>query len=85
LDDPGVVFVDSIKTLPARAVTELPAHHLVVADHSAARALLADKIIQQQPFVFVLAMSPRLMSGQPIPAGMLTVELHPLMRLGIPE
>ncbi|HET6281103.1 MAG TPA: hypothetical protein VFH73_09055 [Polyangia bacterium] len=84
-DDSGVLFVDSIKTLPAGAVTELPTHHLVVADHSAARALLADKIIQQQPFVFVLAMSPRLMSGQPIPAGLLTVELHPLMRLGIPE
>jgi hypothetical protein len=58
---------------------------VVVADHSAARALLQDTIVQRQPFVFVLATSPRLTSGQPIPAGQLTVELHPLVRLGIPR
>jgi hypothetical protein len=84
-DDPGVVFVDSIKTVPAGAVTPLPTHHLIVAEHSAARALLQDTIVRQVPFVFVLATSPRLTSGQPIPAGQLTVELHPLMRLGIPK
>lgn len=84
-DDPDVVFVDSIKSVPAGAVTALPTHHLIVADHSAARTLLQDTIVRQEPFVFVLATSPRLTSGQPIPAGQLTVELHPLVRLGVPR
>lgn len=84
-DDPGVVYVDSIRPVPAGEQTPLPTRHLTIADRSPARDLLQAAVMRQEPFVFVLAMSPRVLSGQPIPAGQLAVELFPRMRLGIPE
>ena len=82
--DAGVVFLDRLYPIAAGTTitSTTDARHLVVADGSPARDLIERSIKGKSPFVFVLALAPRLDSGAPIPAGTLTVNLQPLLGLG---
>jgi hypothetical protein len=82
--DDGVVFVDSIRPVPAGApVTER--RHVTVPDGSAARDLIEQSIQDRQPFVFVVTLAPRVDAGAPVPAGMLEIDLFPSVVLGLPR
>jgi hypothetical protein len=80
--DPGVVFVGRTNAL-ARGAT-LAAGHLSVDDSSPARATIESSIAGRQPFVFVLALAPRLDGGSAMPAGALEVDVSPHLLLGLP-
>jgi len=82
--DPGVVPVDSIRPVPA-GVPVAERRHLTVADGSPARDLIETNIQARQPFVFVVALSPRLEAGAPVPAGALEIDLFPSVVIGLPR
>ena len=82
--DPGVVSVDSVRSISAGTTIAAPgARHLVVADGSPARDLIEGSIKNKTPFVFVLTLAPRLESGAVLPAGALEVDIQPLVGLGL--
>ncbi|MES1206763.1 MAG: hypothetical protein ABUS79_12575 [Pseudomonadota bacterium] len=82
--DLGVHLIDSIDGLPARTVV-LPSdpRHLTVADGSPARDLMEQSIRDRTPFVVLIALSPRMESGTPVPAGKLQFDIVPLLGLGV--
>jgi hypothetical protein len=84
--DEGVVLVDSVPALPAGTViAEDAPEHLRLGDGSAARSFIEDTVRAKQPFTFVVAFTPRIASGDPIPAGASEVWLRPRVRLGVPR
>jgi hypothetical protein len=85
VSDEGVVLADSVRPLPAGTASAAPAQSLRLDEGSAAFSVMADAILKQRPFVLVLAMSPRLVGGQAVPAGQLSVEVRPRVRLGVPD
>jgi hypothetical protein len=82
--DPDVVLVGSTTALAA-GQTLTDDQHLTVADGSPARALIEGNIQGRQPFTFVLVISPRLDSGQPIPAGAVEIDVTPNLLIGLPR
>lgn len=82
--DAGVVAVDSVPPIPAgHAIAQSEAGHLTIADDSPAHALIESRIKAKTPFTFLLAVTPRLESGTPVPAGRMEVVLQPLLGLGL--
>jgi hypothetical protein len=82
--DPGVLPVDSIRPVPAGTPVGDP-RHLTLADGSEARDLIEQNIQERQPFVFIVALAPRVEAGAPIPAGALEVDLFPRLVIGLPR
>lgn len=79
--DPGVVLMDTIHPVPAGTTFTEP-RHLTLADDSPARALVEGAVRDQQPFVFVVVVSPRVEAGGPMPGGALQVDVFPKLLLG---
>jgi hypothetical protein len=83
--DAGVVPIGSTVLLPAAAIIGEPPQHLTVADDTPARSLIENSIMNQQTFVIIATMDPRLEAGAAIPAGQLQVDLSPHLTLGLPH
>lgn len=82
--DAGVVLVDSVPAIPAgQSIAQSSPGHLTIADDSPAHALIESNIKRKLPFTFLLAVTPRLESGAPVPAGRMEVVLQPLLGLGL--
>jgi hypothetical protein len=81
--DPGAYPVDSIPTLTARMVVVGESRHFTLAADSPARDLIERSVQSKSPFVFVLALAPRLGSGTPLPAGKVEIAIQPLLGLGL--
>jgi hypothetical protein len=81
--DPGVYLVDSITSLPAGTTVIDPPRHLTVTDGSPARDLMETNIRNKAPFVFLVTTTPRLEAGSPLPAGMVEIDVAPLLGLGL--
>jgi hypothetical protein len=81
--DPGVVPVGSTDPLPAGTTLTTPGH-ITVADGAPARAVIEGAIKQRLPFTFVVVLSPRITSGDPIPAGAIEVDVVPHLLIGLP-
>jgi hypothetical protein len=79
--DDGVVAVGSTPLVPAGATVE--DGHLAIDDASPARSTIENAIRRKQTFVFVLVFTPRIASGDPIPAGAIEVDLTPKLTIGL--
>lgn len=83
--DPGVVLVDSVAVIHKGETFADDERHLTLAAGSPARALLEQHIKAKQPFVFVLATSPRLEAGDPLPGGGFDIVVQPTLSLGLED
>ena len=82
--DPDVVAVGSTtEIVGGQTIGET--RHLTVADGSPARDRMEGDIQGRRPFTFVLVLSPRLESGEPIPAGTLEIDVTPRLFIGLPR
>lgn len=81
--DAGVFAVDHTQPLPAGSAFTSPAMHLTLVDGSPAHDLIESSVKSETPFVFLLTSAPRLESGSPLPAGMLQVDIQPVLGLGL--
>lgn len=80
--DPGVLRVGTISALAAQtSVTD--EQHLVVAEDSAARGFLEDAIRERRPFAMLVVLTPRIASGDPIPAGAIEISVAPRLIVGL--
>jgi len=82
--DAGVLPIGDTIPLAAGATLGDPPHHVVLKDDTPARALIEDSIRNKRTFVILAGFSPRLDSGEPIPAGQLEIDLAPHLTLGPP-
>ncbi|MEP6651772.1 MAG: hypothetical protein ABJA82_00345 [Myxococcales bacterium] len=82
-NDAGVYKMDSVDPLPAGTVITDHPRHLTVQDGSPAREVIENNIKAKKAFVFMLSVTPRLSPGTPVPAGMLQVQMVPLLGLGL--
>lgn len=78
--DPGAVHVGS--TAPIAAGSTVNDGHLPIPDGSGGHGIIENAIRNHQAFVFVLVFSPKIASGQPIPAGMIEADLTPKLTIG---
>jgi len=81
--DPGVVAVG--RTPPLAAGALLTDGHLTVDDSSPARATIENAIRNEQPFTFLIVLTPRLEAGATVPAGTIEVHVSPQLLIGLPR
>lgn len=82
--DAGVLAVGSVASVPAATpIGPADARHLMLADGTPARDFAESNIKNETPFLVIVATSPRLDSGAAIPAGLLTVNIQPVLTLGL--
>jgi hypothetical protein len=79
--DPGVVAVGSIPPLAAATPVTVE-QQLQVSGDSPARKSIADAVGDRRAFVLLLALTPRLDGGAPIPAGAIEIDVQPRLLLG---
>lgn len=81
--DAGVVLVDSISSIAAGTTFVTDRRHLMLAEGSAARALIVASIQAKQPFAFVVVTAPRAEAGSPVPGGAFEIDIYPTVGLGL--
>ncbi len=81
--DAGVTLVDRVSSVAAGVTFTDEPRHLALTDASPARTFLEQTIQAKQPFVFVLVTAPRMEAGAPMPGGAFSIEISPLIRLGL--
>jgi hypothetical protein len=76
--DPGVALVGTTKSVPA-ATTITTQQHLIVDDHTPARPLIEDAIRNAEEIAFIVVVMPRIDAGGAIPAGVIRVDVYPIV------
>jgi hypothetical protein len=80
--DKDVVVVGSIPALAA-ATTLATEQQLKLDGDSPARKSIADAVGDRRAFVVIIAITPRLDGGAPVPAGQIEIALQPRLLLGL--
>ena len=84
---PGVVLIGTIGPFArAQTISDSAPLTLAIADGSPARAKLEASIKNPKvPFVFLIAATPRMASGDELPAGKLELHIFPRITVGLPR